>query len=798
MGESKSPSASREPGPANEVGSAEDPTHSDSHEASPAQATRLPPHTRKALIKLASLLAGLGFIVAGLQLFQTETLTRPDFLETLNQHFRLDFNNLANILQGLAFVAIGTFLIVRTLRFPGWLTVAAPEIDLPGFDWASLAPSRGWLAVSLAAAALVTLQLPATGFQTQSAVLWVGAIALAAIAMYRWDIKRGARPTFPLAKGDGYWILGLTLLASFIFVYRLEDVPSVLIGDEAAFFQHAQDLMTREGPISPFGFATYSFPALGTYGQSFFLWAFGPSLWSWRLASAAPAVLAIPGIYLLGKVLFERRIAITASVLYSALPFALSYGRMGYNTAQVLPIVALGSALFLLGERQRSATWLFAAGVVAGLGFLTYTAGRILTMTVFAYLLYRSYLALRQRSPLHNHLIALSVFTAATAITTAPHLLHGLQAQSTGLVSKVGESTFTNQQYVMDFFRDEFYFAQPSTTTALGYDQVVDFGLTLRLIVRGTVRTALAFLLGGFFHKHFLVGPLAGEIGAVFLPLALVVLFRMIRRPPAVYLLLWFFLSFFMLSALNSYPPRPGHLIGVLPLIPLLVAVGLVLTVDSVVSALPRLGITGSRLLLLVAALVISASGLHAYFVTMPEEYPPDIESAMAWSGLANPGRLIVYAHSDPAREEHTPFVFLKMAPEVRFMNILLGPETDTLPQLPATGEVELYVEERDYSLVRRPVRQRWGDSLRVTTYRDPQGHPRIRLLKNGPFNVGPSTDLFSILTRSYILSPFRWIALAFVGAAVLLRLGLPPFATLKDQLLRALIWLTEPPQGPR
>jgi 4-amino-4-deoxy-L-arabinose transferase-like glycosyltransferase len=763
----------------------------------PNLTAELPPHTRKRLLRLASLVGGLALMGFGLALFRAEAPTRPPLVESINTHFRLDFNNLGNILQGIASLAVGTFLVARSFPSPEWLKGKVGDDDTSLFESRSLLRSRVWLIVGLIATVLVTIQLAVSGFQTQLIFLWLAGISLTGVAMYRWDVHRGVRPTTPLTKKDGYLILGLTFLALLIFTYRLEDTPSVLIGDEAAFFQHAHDLLTREGEFNPFGFATYSFPALGTYGQAFFLWVFGPSLWSWRLASAAFAALAVPGIYLLGMVVFERRIAITACLLYATLPFTLSFGRLGYNSAQVVPVVVLGTAFYLLGARQRSASWLFLGGVVAGLGFLTYTAGRILATTVLAYFVYRMYLAVRERSPLRIHLITLLIFSVATGVVTAPHLTYGLRAETTGLVWKLGESTLTNQLYVRDFFPNEFAFTVPTTTNALGHNQITDIGLTLRLIVRGTFRSALAFFLGGFFQQHFLVGPLAGEIGAVFILPGLVAFFGKIRRPPVLFLLVWFFLAFFLLSALNTYPPRPTHLIGMLPLIPLLVAIGLALTVDALETSLPRIGGTGNRLVLIAAIVALAASGLHAYFVTMPREYTPDIESAISWAGLANPDRLIVYAHTDPERTRFIPFIFLKMAPEVRFENVFISEDSGDLSHLPLAEEVELYVQEQDFALVRDDARRLWGTDLMLTTIADPQGHPRIRVLTNGTFQVGKSGNVLAHLWQSYILSPFKWIALGFALVAVLLRTGLPPLGSLRERLLHALIWVTEPPKKP-
>lgn len=749
-------------------------------------AIRLPADARQKLKRLAILLAGLGTLAGSSALAHADIRNRPPFLRHLNSLFRLDLDNLPAALASIPFFVIGTVVVLRYTKTPSrWDGAPPTRNSRPRRPPTS---SVGGFLIGLAGICLANLAIGTVGyFAGVSWMLIAGLLAMGA-ALLLWDRERGCEPRLALEKRDAYWMVGLTLLGLLILTYRLENLPRMLVGDEGAFFIDAKRIAAGAEGSSPFGFSTYTFPALGLHTQAAVLRAFGPTLWSWRFASVLPAALTAPALYLLVRQHLDRRTAIGAGLLFVTLPFTLSYSRLGYNSSQVFPYLVLAATFLLLAERQASVTWAFLAGVLAGLGSLTYLSSRIIPVAAIVYFALK---AAFDRSNRGQHAVTAALFAAGAILAVSPHLTHGLTGDQASLGLKTSESLLTNVRYVRGFFEREVSRTNLPTVRLMGHEHVLEVGLWLRLIVRGLFRTAAVFFHSDVVRMHFLVGPLAGTAGSLLMLIGLSSMTKVDARQPIQFLTLWFFLGLLGLSALNAFPPQPAHLTGILPLIPIFTSIGLTLVVDGIQQSLPRLGTRGSGALLGAVLIGIAFFGLRAYFQTMPREYKPNIEDAMSWAALENPQREILYLHTDPARTALTPFLIWALPLDAPYQNQYVDPQQSTEISPPQSGEITIFASAADAASARSAVGSQWAGQWQSETITDPGGQARIVILKNGGFPLYPQRTLLGWLLASYWQSPLKWVIACTALLPLAGLLGPDLWRRLRPASVRALIWLT-------
>lgn len=186
---------------------------------------------------------------------------------------------------------------------------------------------------------------------------------------------------------ERWLVAGITLLAFFLRVWRLHDVPPGWSDDELS------DILVIAQKIFQGDFSLYYVDATGLEAPYFmvaglFLRLLGFNALGIRLLSALLGTLAIPLIYQVGRRTFSRRVGLLAAALLATSFWALIYSRVNIRHIS-LPVFVLGTVYFfwqgIQSGRQRS----FAiAGLWMGLGFYTYFAARGVPLILIAFSLY--------------------------------------------------------------------------------------------------------------------------------------------------------------------------------------------------------------------------------------------------------------------------------------------------------------------------------------------------------------------------------------------------------------------------
>ena len=185
-------------------------------------------------------------------------------------------------------------------------------------------------------------------------------------------------------------LLVLSALVAIFLALNIRDLDDwyySAIGDEYAFYLSARAILD-DGLSRPFSqTGVYGFhPVLNSAYQAATMAVFGRDNLGWRLASVLSVVVTIPGIYVIGRLLGDRRVAAVAALLFTFSHYMFAYAHTGYNIAHALAPTVWALAFFLLGLRRQSALLLTVAGMVAGLGFYAHYSARaaVVVMAVFA------------------------------------------------------------------------------------------------------------------------------------------------------------------------------------------------------------------------------------------------------------------------------------------------------------------------------------------------------------------------------------------------------------------------------
>lgn len=719
-----------------------------------------------------TLIAGLLLIYAGqYELLAQGSLASP-VSQWLNATLRLGLNNLDQVLSGLPLVLAGTLLVAVTLAKVRWLRAES--------DWASGQPDtlqlrwlRGfwpWLLAGGGLAALLLLRLSARLYGALSPWLWLVALALCAVAAWLWDRPSGVRHSPEIERQDWLWLLALVLAGLLIGSFRLTAVPTGLMGDEGAFFTTARDIASGQYRPPLFDFGVYTYPILGSIFQAGVLRLFGASLWAWRFASVLAALVAVVPLYLLARDWFNRRVAVAAGLSLVSLPYFLAFARLGYNNSQTLAPLTLAAYWLFLGLSRGSALFLYLAGCAAGLGFYTYTAGRsaLVIVSLFLFLVW-----LTRPARLPHLLKVLALVGLGWFLVAAPHLAFGGAVNPASHGRKLFESVF----FSADFGR--LYFSDADLYAVMGPIRAGETGLFFNprlyaiLLLRGLVRTLLAFQSPNLVTEHFIASPLAGVHGVPFYLAGLGLTMACWRQRRFQYLAIWFWATVFFLSAANTYPPRHQHMVGVLPALALLIGLALAASVETLAGLLGqhRQAWRAALLCLGLAGLVVS--GLEQYFVVMPWRYRPNLEQVVSSAALNARGRRLVFVYDErlanSSLANRGPFAVAEILRDpALYTPVAVEDLGAALDDLPLADPMLVFFPPGAAQAVTAALVRVWPQAFSQTFY-SYEGAEIGGLVSNAPLDFWPSTAASTILRDSYgpLMPILAVLLLVFVGLIV-------------------------------
>lgn len=412
------------------------------------------------------------------------------------------------------------------------------------------------------------------------------------------------------------WWEAIVLIAMIVFflVLNVRDVNSwkyAAIGDEYAFFDFAKAMENGTRTANIFSqIGVYAQRPIGTTAiQALSMGIFGADSYGWRLATPIALAAAIPAVYLLGRELFDRQVAVFSSLVFATSHYLTSYSHTVYDNVFALVPFTWSIALAVIGLRRSSGPWMYAAGFAAGIGFYTFPTARMAPVVLVLFLLT---LGRRAWQP---HVVL--PFFGALLVTGMP--------------------LFASDRWAaISVSRDRTVFGFTDSTTE---------GIGIR-ILENIPRSLLGFNYNPGGSGHFVSGSLLDPISAVFLIAGVGFALVRINKPAYRLLMIWLAVDILFAGIFSPYD-RVGYdrLHLALPVVALLVGLAMSLSVRLVSDGMFRGKVASGYL-----ALVLFVAGAPALAYLNIERFLVDspkvvqtTEERMALGGIESPPCL----HSD-------------------------------------------------------------------------------------------------------------------------------------------------------
>ena len=234
-------------------------------------------------------------------------------------------------------------------------------------------------------------------------------------------------------------LISIIIFASFLRLVALSSVPPSLNWDEVSMGYSAYSIMhtARDewGDFMPLLFRSFGEWKSPVYIYLIvpFIKVFGLNAWGVRLPAAIAGIITIYLTYLLGRKLYNEKIALWAAFLLTVSPWHLMLSRPGYEAGVALMLLLLGIYLFLLAIDSRNIKYYLLSAISFGLGPHTYNSAKLVVPIIVIYLV----ISLRNKIIFKQ----LAIFGMILALFAAPLLLSLSSGRAQGRYKQVGITT---------------------------------------------------------------------------------------------------------------------------------------------------------------------------------------------------------------------------------------------------------------------------------------------------------------------------------------------------------------------
>lgn len=173
------------------------------------------------------------------------------------------------------------------------------------------------------------------------------------------------------------FITFLTLIAFFIRIYKLYDIPAGCSLDEGLAIYTAGGVLKGE-KLGIF-LSNIQFQVTSLYYYIIAAWykLTGIGLFNLRLFSAVIGALTVTFQYLLVRDIFNKRLAVISSIVLTFMYFHIIYSRVGWLWV-LTPFFACASFYFyFIGSRKDNYIFYALSGIAAGLGLYMYNSSKL-------------------------------------------------------------------------------------------------------------------------------------------------------------------------------------------------------------------------------------------------------------------------------------------------------------------------------------------------------------------------------------------------------------------------------------
>jgi hypothetical protein len=391
----------------------------------------------------------------------------------------------------------------------------------------------------------------------------------------------------------------------FFLAVNVRDIDAWMyhaIGDEYPFFEFAKRMSDGQLVANVFSqLGVWEQRPVGTSAfQAWTMDVFGSDTFGWRVATPIALAAAVPAVYIAARELFDGRVAAFATLIFATSHYLMSYAHTGYDNIFAITPFAWCIALAVVGLRRASPGWMYAAGIVGGLGFYTFPTARMAPMVVVLFIV-----LLGRRAWKPQTIVPLALGLAMAGLPL--FAVDGWDAISVS--------------------RDR---------TVFGFTDHPTEGVAIR-IVENIPRTLLGFNYNPN-AGHFVSGSLLDPVAAVLLVLGLAWSLANIARPAHRLLALWLAVTLAFSGILSPYDRVAyDRLHLALPVVAIYGGIAVAALVRGAAEATPnvRHAAPAVAVLAFVAlAPLLAYVNLHRFLVDSPETIP-STEERVVLGGLA-------------------------------------------------------------------------------------------------------------------------------------------------------------------
>lgn len=233
----------------------------------------------------------------------------------------------------------------------------------------------------------------------------------------------------------------IIILALFLRVYRLDQVPPSLFGDEVDVGYQAYSLLTTGKDLAGRTLPLY-LQSLTEYRASLYIYSvvpfvgiFGLSEWGVRLPAVFWGLVSLAGLFLLCRKLFNTKIALIAAFLISISPWHLQYSRGSFEVTMLLSFLIFATYFFFLSQKKQY--FLPASALLFGLTVYIYS-----TAVVFSPLILITLVILFRKDFFKTDKLWLGISFFIISFAVLPAVISIFSGQATNRFS--GISIFTD------------------------------------------------------------------------------------------------------------------------------------------------------------------------------------------------------------------------------------------------------------------------------------------------------------------------------------------------------------------
>lgn len=239
-------------------------------------------------------------------------------------------------------------------------------------------------------------------------------------------------------------VAAITGVGAFFRLYRLDNIPAGMLGDEAWTPLRAQAILDGEwaGPYDPYHGAGQ--PAGLEFWAAGVIALFGDSIFVIRMSTALVAIAAIPISYLLFRAIDGKTTAIIGSSLLALSSWHLVFSRLAYPPVSVVTAELLAALVLLLALRSQKWRLFSMAGIALALGIYTFNAYAYFLIGVAALL---AGWLVTQRARLRRALPNVAALAAGFLLATLPMLRFLKEHQDVYLGRARSESIFNSTRF---------------------------------------------------------------------------------------------------------------------------------------------------------------------------------------------------------------------------------------------------------------------------------------------------------------------------------------------------------------